>query len=104
MGFRARNIGSIKLFNGIDNEKHAFTVVVGDNGSGKTELLLDIYRKYYSKYAELYKPQTQTGKDKLRRLNDRSDYETLRLIFGAEFPQKVICASTSQFERFQSEF
>ena len=42
MGFRARNIGSIKLFNGIDNEKHAFTVVVGDNGSGKTELLLDI--------------------------------------------------------------
>lgn len=104
MGFRARNIGSIKLFNGIDNEKHAFTVVVGDNGSGKTELLLDIYRKYYSKYAELYKPQTQTGKDKLRRLNDKSDYETLRLIFGAEFPQKVICASTSQFERFQSEF
>ena len=61
MGFRSRKIGNTKLFAGVNNEKHAFTVVVGDNGSGKTELLLDIFRKYYSKYAELYKPKTQTA-------------------------------------------
>ncbi|HDY92275.1 MAG TPA: ATP-binding protein [Pseudoalteromonas sp.] len=105
MGFRSRKIGNTKLFAGVNNEKHAFTVVVGDNGSGKTELLLDIFRKYYSKYAELYKPKTQTGKDRLRwAINNKNEYEILTDILGVELPRKLICASTSQFERFQNDF
>ncbi|WP_394201582.1 AAA family ATPase [Shewanella waksmanii] len=105
MAFRARKIGNTSLFEGKSSAENAFTLVIGDNGCGKTQLLLDICNYYQMLYGELLRSNSADIKV-LRRdyYNQNFKWDIVEKAFGYEIPQKLICASTSQFEKFTEDW
>jgi len=101
MAFRARTIGNTSLFEGKSSAENAFTLVIGDNGCGKTQLLLDICNYYQMLYGELLKSESADIRV-LRRdyFSQNFKWDVVEKVFGYQIPQKLICASTSQFEKF----
>ncbi|MEO2268131.1 AAA family ATPase [Pseudoalteromonas sp. YIC-656] len=105
MGFRARKIRNINLFDGPADHHNAFTIVVGDNGSGKTNLLIDTTQYYLTQYDELLNPRTIKERRELKHaLRAGGFIAALNLLQTKQLPNKLICASTSQFERFPHKF
>tara|TARA_Y100000588_G_C13557546_1_gene628901 strand:+ start:192 stop:578 length:387 start_codon:yes stop_codon:yes gene_type:complete len=101
MAFRARSIGKTSLFKGESSGENAFTLVIGDNGCGKTQLLLDICNYYQMMYGNLLSSES-ADISVIRRdyFNQNFKWEAIEKAFGHSVPQKLICASTSQFEKF----
>jgi predicted ATPase len=71
---------------------NTFTVIVGKNGTGKSRLLQGIVKGVLSEHvsAELFDPEERTGRIKY-------SPSTVEL---TEKPSKVICVSTSPFDKF----
>jgi ABC-type molybdenum transport system ATPase subunit/photorepair protein PhrA len=105
MAFRARKIRGISLFEGESSENNAFTLVIGNNGCGKTQLLLDICNYYQMLYGELISSKS-ADLQVIRRDFYKNDYrwDMIERALGYSIPQKLICASTSQFEKFSENW
>ncbi|HHC7201438.1 TPA: hypothetical protein ACN4AY_004368 [Vibrio parahaemolyticus] len=101
MAFRARTIGDTSLFNGENSAENAFTIVIGDNGCGKTQLLIDICNYYQMLFGELLNSKSADIRV-IRRDYFKQDFKwgAIEKAFEHQIPQKLICASTSQFEKF----
>ncbi|MDA0098413.1 ATP-binding protein [Vibrio sp. ART SEL2] len=101
MAFRARIIGDTSLFKGESSAENAFTIVIGDNGCGKTQLLLDICNYYQMLFGELLGSKSADIRV-IRRDYFKQDFKwgAIEKAFEHQIPQKLICASTSQFEKF----
>lgn len=101
MAFRARTIGDTSLFNGQNSAENAFTIVIGDNGCGKTQLLIDICNYYQMLFGELLNSKSADIRV-IRRDYFKQDFKwgAIQKAFEHQIPQKLICASTSQFEKF----
>lgn len=101
MAFRARTIGDTSLFNGQNSAENAFTIVIGDNGCGKTQLLIDICNYYQMLFGELLNSKSADIRV-IRRDYFKQDFKwgAIEKAFEHQIPQKLICASTSQFEKF----
>ncbi|CAH0536850.1 hypothetical protein VMF7928_00741 [Vibrio marisflavi CECT 7928] len=105
MAFRARTIGNTSLYKGENSAENAFTLVIGDNGCGKTQLLLDICNYYQMLYGELLNSES-ADISIIRReyFNQNYKWGAIEKAFGQQVPQKLICASTSQFEKFNENW
>ena len=107
MGFRAKRVGKRCVFSGIASDENAYTIVIGDNGCGKTQLLVDICNYYQKCFADVAYSLDATvysaTKDFMRH---PTDYNWERVVgeYGRSIPRKLICASTSQFEKFSHDW
>lgn len=105
MGFRVNTIANHELWGLEPTEENAFTVIIGNNGCGKTQLLVDTCTYYQEMYSQLLnsdKPNVATA------VRDVKEYyapwSLLGERFGLPLPRKLIAASTSQFEKFQQRW
>ncbi|HHX8716641.1 ATP-binding protein [Vibrio alginolyticus] len=101
MAFRARTIGDTSLFRGENSAENAFTLVIGDNGCGKTQLLLDICNYYQMLFGEVLNlKSSDISVIRQDYFKQNFNWSTIERTFKHPVPQKLICASTSQFEKF----
>ncbi|EJG0325269.1 ATP-binding protein [Vibrio parahaemolyticus] len=105
MGFRVNKIREHILWEKENDESNAFTVLIGNNGCGKTELLKDTCNYYQSLYVEALASRRQNVSSAVYYVKENL---SLWPIIGKEFkhpiPRKLIAASTSQFEKFQDSW
>ncbi|MCS6101189.1 AAA family ATPase [Shewanella baltica] len=101
MGFRVNTISNHQLWNMKSTDENAFTVIIGNNGCGKTQLLVDTcvyYQEMYSRVLASDSPHIATV---VRDVKEQSaEWSLLEERFGHALPKKLISASTSQFEKF----
>ncbi|WP_029839469.1 AAA family ATPase [Vibrio parahaemolyticus] len=103
MGFRVKRIRQHVLWDKDDDDRNAFTVIIGNNGCGKTELLIDTCNQYQSYYASALREKhyhLATAVHYLREDFSLHNWKMVESEFGHRLPQKLIAASTSQFEKF----
>ncbi|TOO93571.1 ATP-binding protein, partial [Vibrio parahaemolyticus] len=97
MGFRVNKIREHILWEKENDESNAFTVLIGNNGCGKTELLKDTCNYYQSLYVEALASRRQNVSSAVYYVKENL---SLWPIIGKEFkhpiPRKLIAASTSQ--------
>lgn len=101
MGFQARKVGDKSLYKGDVTDSNVYTLVIGENGCGKTRLLIDIYNYYLMSYSEVIdsnKPAVFTALHNYRLYGYA--WRNVEQAYGHAIPHKLICASTSQFEKF----
>ncbi|KFJ10932.1 AAA ATPase domain protein [Delftia acidovorans] len=77
---------------GLFSGSNAFTIIVGKNGTGKSRLLRSMVLGLLSKFSS---PITLDREDKLLELNS-----TRGTLDHNNLPQKIICVSTSPFDKF----
>jgi predicted ATPase len=101
MGFRAKKVGKKDLYRGVNSNANAYTLIIGDNGCGKTTLLVDICNYYQKVYGDILHSEDMylnTAVQKAK--NNASKWGDVEFEYGELIPRKLICASTSQFEKF----
>lgn len=105
MGFRVNKISGHTLWEEKCDDSNAVTVIIGNNGCGKTELLKDICNYYQLIYAEALASKNHHVYSALHYVKENL---SLWPLIGQEFnhpiPRKLIAASTSQFEKFQDSW
>ncbi|MFB2677600.1 AAA family ATPase [Shewanella xiamenensis] len=82
-------------------DENAFTVIIGNNGCGKTQLLVDTcvyYQEMYSRVLSSDSPHIATVVRDLKEYS--AEWSLLEERFGHALPKRLIAASTSQFEKF----
>ncbi len=105
MGFRVNIIANHELWDLEPTEENAFTVIIGNNGCGKTQLLVDTctyYQEMYSLLLNSDKPHVATAVRDVKVYS--APWSLLGERFGLPLPRKLIAASTSQFEKFQQRW
>lgn len=105
MGFRVNTIANHELWHLGSTEENAFTVIIGNNGCGKTQLLVDTcayYQEMYSQLLNSNKPNVATAVRDVKEYS--AQWSLLGERFGLPLPKKLIAASTSQFEKFQQRW
>ncbi|MCA2015627.1 ATP-binding protein [Vibrio tritonius] len=101
MGFRVNTITNRQLWDKDSTEDNAFTVIIGNNGCGKTQLLVDTcvyYQEMYSRLLNSDSPHIATAVRDVK--YHLADWSLLEDRFRHPLPRKLIAASTSQFEKF----
>lgn len=107
MGFRVKKVRNHVLWDKEDDDRNAFTVIIGNNGCGKTELLIDTCIKYHNYYTDaLLEKDTHVASavHYLRESLTPSNWKTVEREYGHCLPRKLIAASTSQFEKFKENW
>ncbi|WDY55195.1 AAA family ATPase [Vibrio fluvialis] len=101
MGFRVNTIANHQLWDLEPTEENAFTVIIGNNGCGKTQLLVDTCIYYQEMYSQLLISDDPYIATAVRDVKEHSaKWSLLGERFGLPLPRKLIAASTSQFEKF----
>lgn len=101
MGFRVNTIAGHQLWDMEPTEENAFTVIIGSNGCGKTQLLVDTCIYYQEMYSQLLISDNPRIATAVRDVKEYSaKWSLLGERFGLPLPRKLIAASTSQFEKF----
>lgn len=101
MSFRVNSISNHQLWDLSPTEDNAFTVIIGNNGCGKTQLLVDICNYYQEIYSQILISNDTRIATAVRDV--KGSYAKWNLLgerFGVPLPTKLIAASTSQFEKF----
>ncbi|HCH0394464.1 TPA: ATP-binding protein [Vibrio parahaemolyticus] len=107
MGFRVKKVRNHVLWDKENDDRNAFTVIIGNNGCGKTELLIDTCNKYHSYYTSaLLDKDTHVASavHYLREDFSPHNWKTVEREYGHRLPRKLIAASTSQFEKFKANW
>ncbi|WGY45683.1 hypothetical protein [Vibrio sp. ABG19] len=105
MGFRVNTIANHELWHLGPTEENAFTVIIGNNGCGKTQLLVDTCAYYQEMYSQLLNSDKPNVATAVRDVKEYSaQWSLLGERFGLPLPRKLIAASTSQFEKFQQRW
>ncbi|PTQ16482.1 ATP-binding protein [Vibrio splendidus] len=107
MGFRVNKVRNHVLWNKEDDDRNAFTVIIGNNGCGKTELLIDTCNKYHSYYASALLDKNSHVASAVHYLREDfspHNWKSVEREYGHRLPRKLIAASTSQFEKFKANW
>lgn len=107
MGFRVKNVRNHVLWDKENDDRNAFTVIIGNNGCGKTELLIDTCNQYHSYYTSaLLDKGTHVASafHYLRQDFSSQNWKAVEREYGHRLPRKLIAASTSQFEKFKDSW
>lgn len=107
MGFRVKKVREHVLWNKEDDERNAFTVIIGNNGCGKTELLIDTCNKYHCYYTNVLLDKHTHVASAVHYLKEdfsSHNWKTVEREYGHRIPRKLIAASTSQFEKFEANW
>jgi len=106
MGFRVNKIRHHDLFRGENNSDNAFTIIIGNNGCGKTQLLVDTCNFYQKAYGDIFTAKQGSISTIAHYIkNNVSDsWGMAERELGYSLPKKIIAASTSQFEKFPEKW
>lgn len=107
MGFRVNKVRNHILWNKESDERNAFTVIIGNNGCGKTELLIDACNQYHSYYTNTFYERNVHVSSAIHYLSEDFSLLNWRILereCGYRMPRKLIAASTSQFEKFRENW
>lgn len=107
MGFRVKKVRNHVLWNKEDDDRNAFTVIIGNNGCGKTELLIDTCNKYHNYYASALLDRSTHVASAVHYLRENFspyNWKSVEREYGHRLPRKLIAASTSQFEKFRANW
>lgn len=105
MGFRVKKVRNHVFWDKEDDDRNAFTVIIGNNGCGKTELLIDKYNKYHISCTSALLDKDTHAASTVHYLREDflpHNWKTVEREYGHRLPRKLIAASTSQFEKFKA--
>ena len=105
MGFQVRRICDKELFTGKNTNENVYTLLIGNNGCGKSHLLVDISNYYRKLYSDVVCSQDIDLHTTYKQyLEGYQSWDCIIRVLGSSIPKKLICASTSQFEKFCPEW
>ena len=105
MGFIARTCRDIELYNGINDDRNKYTIVIGKNGCGKSRLLKDICTAYEQQFLSSLVKQMQSIPYLLNITGTKSE-DIIDFIVERDkilLPANIIATSTSPFDQFQTK-